>query len=115
MAWGAVTDSGLEGSAMRIVSLTPAATEIVYALGLGGDLVGRTHACDYPAEAIEVPVVTVSDPDAPERSLDGALLAKLEEVARLQKRLQTRAEEDRGLWLVALARPGLLTPKASAK
>ena len=63
---------------MRIVSLTPAATEIVYALGLGGDLVGRTHACDYPAEAVEVPVVTVSDPDAPERSLDGALLAKLE-------------------------------------
>jgi len=63
---------------MRIVSLTPSATEIVYALGLGDELVGRTHVCDYPAEVIDVPVVTVDDLDAPGRTLDGALLAKLE-------------------------------------
>lgn len=63
---------------MRIVSLTPSATEIVHALGLGDDLVGRTHACDYPAEVADVPVVTITDPDTPGRTLDGALLAKLE-------------------------------------
>jgi len=63
---------------MRIVSLTPSATEIVYALGLGEQLCGRTHACDYPADVVDVSVVTVDDPDAPERSLDGALLARLE-------------------------------------
>ena len=63
---------------MRIVSLMPSATEIVYALGLGDELVGRTHVCDYPAEVIDVPVVTVDDLDAPGRTLDGALLAKLE-------------------------------------
>lgn len=63
---------------MRIVSLTPSATEIVYALGLGDELVGRTHVCDYPAEVIDVPVVTVDDLDAPGHTLDGALLAKLE-------------------------------------
>lgn len=63
---------------MRIVSLTPSATEIVYGLGLGDDLVGRTQRCDHPAEAAEVPVVTLADPDAPEHTLDGALLAKLE-------------------------------------
>ena len=62
---------------MRIVSLTPSATEIVFALGLGDQLVGRTHTCDFPAEAEEVPVVTVSDPDVPQRTLDGALLAQL--------------------------------------
>lgn len=44
---------------MRIVSLLPAATEIVYALGLGEELVGRSHACDWPPEAAEVPVMTV--------------------------------------------------------
>jgi iron complex transport system substrate-binding protein len=43
---------------MRIVSLLPSATEIVFALGLGDELVGRTHECDYPPEVTAVPVVT---------------------------------------------------------
>jgi iron complex transport system substrate-binding protein len=43
---------------MRIVSLLPSATEIVYALGLGDDLVGVTHECDWPPEARAKPVVT---------------------------------------------------------
>ena len=43
---------------MRIVSLLPSATEIVFGLGLGDELVGRTHECDFPPEAISVPVVT---------------------------------------------------------
>lgn len=43
---------------MRIVSLLPSATEIVFALGLGDELVGRSHECDYPPEAEAVPVVT---------------------------------------------------------
>ena len=63
---------------MRIVSLTPSATEIVYALGLGDDLVGRTHACDHPAETAEVPVVTLARPDDHGRTLDGILLSRLE-------------------------------------
>jgi iron complex transport system substrate-binding protein len=43
---------------VRIVSLLPSATEIVFALGLGDELVGRTHECDYPAAALDVPVMT---------------------------------------------------------
>jgi iron complex transport system substrate-binding protein len=46
---------------MRIVSLIPAATEIVYALGLGDELVGRSPADDHPAEAAEVPVMAWVD------------------------------------------------------
>jgi iron complex transport system substrate-binding protein len=36
---------------MRIVSLVPHATELLFALGLGDDVVGVTHECDFPAEA----------------------------------------------------------------
>ena len=43
---------------MRIVSLLPSATEIVFALGLGEALVGVTHECDYPPEATSKPRVT---------------------------------------------------------
>lgn len=43
----------------RIVSLLPAATEIVSALGLMDSLVGVSHECDYPPEANGKPHVTV--------------------------------------------------------
>jgi iron complex transport system substrate-binding protein len=46
---------------MRVVSLLPAATDIVASLGRAADLVGRTHECDWPAEVASVPVVTSSE------------------------------------------------------
>ena len=45
---------------MRIVSLLPSATEVVFALGLGEALVGVSHRCDYPAAAQGRPVVSRS-------------------------------------------------------
>ncbi len=42
---------------MRIVSLLPSATEILYALGLAADVVGVTHECDFPPEAAKKPVL----------------------------------------------------------
>lgn len=36
---------------MRICSLLPSATEILFALGLGDSVLGVTHECDFPAEA----------------------------------------------------------------
>lgn len=44
-------------SGPRIVSLLPAATEMVCALGLESQLVGRSHECAYPDAALEKPVV----------------------------------------------------------
>ena len=43
---------------MRIVSLVPSATEMLFALGLGADVVAVTHECDYPKEVVELPRVT---------------------------------------------------------
>jgi iron complex transport system substrate-binding protein len=43
---------------MRIVSLVPSATEILFALGLGSEVVAVTHECDYPPAALDLPKVT---------------------------------------------------------
>src|SRR5205807_6752050 len=45
---------------MRIVSLLPSATEIVYALNLGEELVGITHECDWPPQARSKRIVSHS-------------------------------------------------------
>jgi iron complex transport system substrate-binding protein len=49
---------------MRICSLLPGATEILYRLGLGDQVVGVTHECDYPPEAKQKPVVVRSAIDS---------------------------------------------------
>jgi iron complex transport system substrate-binding protein len=45
---------------MRVVSLLPSATEIVYGIGAGDQLVGVTHECDYPLAARSLPPLTSS-------------------------------------------------------
>lgn len=42
----------------RIVSFLPAGTEILYALGAGNELFGRSHECDFPAEVESLPIVS---------------------------------------------------------
>jgi iron complex transport system substrate-binding protein len=79
---------------VRIVSLLPAATEIVAALGAGSWLVGISHECDYPPDIVRgLPRVTRTSIDgsrssgaidravraagAAATSIDAALLAEL--------------------------------------
>ncbi|MCW2794615.1 ABC transporter substrate-binding protein [Nocardioides sp.] len=45
---------------MRIVSLLPSTTEILFAIGAGPDVVGVTFECDYPAEARSRKIVSTS-------------------------------------------------------
>ncbi len=47
----------LPAAPQRIVSLTPATTELAFALGAGDRLKGRTQSDDYPAQAAQVPAV----------------------------------------------------------
>jgi iron complex transport system substrate-binding protein len=64
---------------MRIVSLLPSATEIVCELGLGGQLVGVTHECDYPSFVRQLPKVTrtLIPHDATSRQIDGLVRERL--------------------------------------
>src|SRR2546425_6748737 len=50
-------------SGLKICSLLPSATEIVFALGCGDKLVAVTHECDFPPEAARLPVITRSTLD----------------------------------------------------
>jgi iron complex transport system substrate-binding protein len=43
---------------MRIVSLVPHATELLFALGLGDDVVAVTHECDFPPRVRSLPQIT---------------------------------------------------------
>jgi len=43
---------------MRIVSLVPHATELLFALDLGDQVVAVTHECDHPPQAADLPHVT---------------------------------------------------------
>ena len=57
---------------MRIVSLLPAATEIVCALGLRDRMVGRSHECDFPSGVETLPALTRPrvDASAPSAEID---------------------------------------------
>lgn len=57
---------------MRIWSLLPSATEILFALGLGEQVTGVTHECDFPPDAATKPRVTVSyiDSSRPSAEID---------------------------------------------
>ena len=65
---------------MRIVSLLPSATEIICELGLGGDLVGVTHECDFPPFVAKLPKVTrtLIPHDASSRVIDALVRERLQ-------------------------------------
>jgi iron complex transport system substrate-binding protein len=50
--------SARERNRVRIVSLLPSATEILFAVGAGPEVVGVTHECDHPAAASRLPALT---------------------------------------------------------
>ena len=64
---------------MRIVSLLPSATEILFGIGAGDDVAGVTHECDFPPEATRLPRLTSSalPPHAEPAAIDRHVRASL--------------------------------------
>ena len=60
---------------MRIVSLVPSATETLFALGLGDEVIAVTHECDWPPEALDRPKITrdLIAPGLSAREIDAAV------------------------------------------
>jgi iron complex transport system substrate-binding protein len=77
---------------MRICSLLPGATEIAFALGLGDQIVGVTHECDYPAEAKHKRVLVRSAID-PHRMSNAEIDRKVSELLQAGKGLYSIDEE----------------------
>lgn len=77
---------------MRICSFLPGATETAFALGLGDDIVGVTHECDYPPDAKYKPVMVHSAIDAARMS-SGEIDRKVGELLQAGRGLYTINEQ----------------------
>src|SRR5499425_1711327 len=74
---------------MLFCFLLPAATEIAFALGLGDEVVGVTHECDYPVEARQKPVVVHS-------AIDSNRMTSLE----IDRWVSERLRSNQGLYMI---------------
>jgi iron complex transport system substrate-binding protein len=84
---------------MRIVSLVPSATEMLFALGLGDEVTAVTHECDHPPAARERPKVTrdVLGPGLSAAEIDRAVRDLVEEgraIYELDERALERLQPD---------------------
>jgi iron complex transport system substrate-binding protein len=85
---------------MRICSLLPSATEVIASLGLGDELVGISHECDYPPSIKHVPIMV--EPVIPPHGLASAeidsrvrqLVASGQRLYRLNDHLLRQTQPD---------------------
>ena len=83
---------------MRIASLVPAATEMLFALGMGDDVVAVSHECDFPPQAEDLPRLT------------RAILPEGLEPAEVDRAVRALSEEGRALYELDEQRLRTLAP-----
>src|SRR3981189_1016475 len=84
--------------AMKICSLLPSATEILFALGLGDQVAGVSHECDFPPEARTKPVLIVSR------------ISHAENAAAIDRQVREFLDRGESLYGVDLAVMGAIEP-----
>jgi len=100
---------------MRILTLTPAATEIICALGFEDHLIGRSHGCNYPDSVESLPAVTTpklapDEDDAPfslHTHLISVYLADVDAIRRLEPEIIVTTVKAGSLDAVRAALDGL--------
>ncbi len=83
---------------MKICSLLPSATEILFALGLGDQVAGVSHECDFPPEARTKPVLIVSR------------ISHTESAAAIDRQVREFLDRGESLYSVDLAALGAIEP-----
>src|SRR5260370_19606169 len=83
---------------MKICSLLPSATEILFALGLGDQIAGVSHECDFPPEARTKPVLIVSR------------ISHTENGAAIDRQVREFLDRRESLYSVDLAAMGAIEP-----
>ncbi len=86
----------LEAAPQRIISYSPGATEILFAVGAGDRVVAADEFSDYPPETADLPKLTYSSPD-PERALTLA-----PDLVIMASRQREQIEQFRGLGMTVL-------------
>lgn len=81
---------------MKIWSLLPSSTEILYAIGLGDQVTGVTHECDYPPDAATKPRVTFSHVDSskPSAEIDRQVVQHMRAGRQLYNIVEERLRSD---------------------
>jgi iron complex transport system substrate-binding protein len=94
----------LNGTAQRIISMAPSITEILFAIGAGGQVIGRDQFSDYPPEA-----ANVTDIGATYEALNTELIVSLKPdliiTAEINSPEQVQTLEDLGLTVYQLGNP----------
>ena len=94
----------LAAPAQKIVSMAPSNTEILFAIGAGGQVVGRDEFSDYPAEAVKLPSVGGSMGTYSIETI-ASLKPDLVLAAEINTPEQVKALEDVGLTVYYLSNP----------
>jgi iron complex transport system substrate-binding protein len=113
------------GEPQRIVSLSPATTEILFAMGAGARVVGVSRYCDYPPEVLKLPrvggfldpnleAIVALRPDLVVGSTNGAVRPLMEHLQRLGVRVDFPSVDSVGDVLSAVRQLGRAAGVAAA-
>lgn len=97
---------------MRVISLLPSVTEMLFAIGAGDRIVGVTHECDFPAAARGLPVLTSSQLPPELQTQLGTAPAAPGQAAKIDRHVRASVHSGSSLYALDDAKLAALAPDA---